>query len=125
MNLLLDTHIVLWWLADDPSLSEVSRAHIIDNRNIVAVSAATVWEVAIKSSIGKLEIVDDWIAALKADGFRQLPVHWAHAERVRHLDQIHSDPFDRLLIAQAIEERFTLVTADATIPKYPVDYIKN
>ena len=121
MNILLDTHIVLWWLADDPSLSETARIHIANNENLVAVSSATVWEVAIKSAVGKLDVDDTWLDAVAADGFQQLPVQWAHADRVRRLPPIHKDPFDRLLIAQAIEERFVLLTADSTIPKYPVD----
>ena len=125
MTLLLDTHIVLWWFAGNPTLSEASRSYIADNRNIVMVSAATVWEIAIKSSIGKLEIDDHWIDALKADGFQQLPISWNHAERVRKLSPIHKDPFDRLLVAQAIEEKLTIITADPVVPTYPVETIVN
>jgi PIN domain nuclease of toxin-antitoxin system len=125
MNLLLDTHIVLWWLADDPSLSQGIRDMLGDNANVVAVSSATVWEVAIKASIGKLEIDENWIDELSADGFKQLPISWPHTDRVRTLPAIHGDPFDRLLIAQAIEERFTLVTADSIIPTYPGNCIRD
>ena len=85
MNLLLDTNIALWWLADDPSLSEKVRSHIIDTGNAVFVSAVTVWEVAIKASIGKLEIDGSWLDELMSDGFQRLPVKWSHAEGVRHL----------------------------------------
>ena len=121
MNLLLDTHVALWWLADDPVLPDHLRTHISDNANLVAVSAVTVWEVAIKAALGKIEVDDTWLTALEADGIQQLPVTWHHAERVRHLPLLHRDPFDRMLIAQALEERFTLVTADRTIPEYQVD----
>ncbi len=125
MNLLLDTHIALWWLADDPSLSEKVRSHIIDTGNAVFVSAVTVWEVAIKASIGKLQIDGSWLDELMSDGFQQLPVKWSHAEGVRHLPMIHRDPFDRMLIAQAMEERLILVTADETIPTYPTQCLVN
>lgn len=125
MNLLLDTHIALWWLADDPSLSKATRDHIGDTGNLVFVSAATVWEVSIKASIGKLEVDDSWLDALLADGMRQLPVRWSHAERVLRLPMIHRDPFDRMLIAQSLEERLALVTADERIPTYPVQCLVN
>ncbi len=124
MNLLLDTHIALWWLADDAALPEGLRLKIADNSNVVLVSAATVWEVAIKSALGKLEIDEQWLDALESDGVQQLPVRWHHAERVRSLPLIHQDPFDRMLIAQALEERCTLVTVDRTISRYPVDCIR-
>lgn len=125
MNLLLDTHIALWWLADDPSLSKTIRSHLGNTENVVFVSAATVWEVAIKSSIGKLEIDSSWIDALEADGYRQLPITWNHAETARRLPMVHRDPFDRMLIAQAMEDRLTLVTADETIPTYAVQCLVN
>ncbi|MFW6313746.1 MAG: type II toxin-antitoxin system VapC family toxin [Spirochaetota bacterium] len=125
MNLLLDTHIALWWLADDASLSEPVRDHISNTRNLVFVSAATVWEVSINASIGKLVVDDSWLDALLADGIQQLPIRWSHAEHVRQLPMIHRDPFDRLLIAQATDERLILVTADETIPTYPVQCLVN
>lgn len=120
MNLLLDTHIALWWLADDLSLSKILRDHVGDSNNLVFVSAATVWEVSIKTSVGKLDVDESWLDALLADGMQPLPIRWNHADRVRQLPPIHRDPFDRLLIAQAIEEHLVLVTADETIPHYPV-----
>ncbi len=125
MNLLLDTHIALWWLADDPALSKPLREHIGNTKNLVFVSAATVWEVSIKASVGKLKVDDSWLEALLADGIIQLPIRWNHAEGVRRLPMIHRDPFDRLLIAQAKEERLTLVTADKTIPTYEVPCLRN
>lgn len=125
MNLLLDTHIALWWLADDPSLSKAARDHIGDTRNLVFVSAATVWEVSIKAAIGKLAVDESWLDALLEDGIQQLPIRWNHAEGVRRLPTIHRDPFDRLLIAQAMDERLTIVTADETIPTYPVQCLVN
>jgi PIN domain nuclease of toxin-antitoxin system len=125
MNLLLDTHIALWWLADDPALSGSLRGHIGDTTNLVFVSAATVWEVSTKASIGKLEVDESWTDALGMDGIQPLPIRWNHAARVRELEMIHRDPFDRLLIAQAIEEGLTLLTADDRIPAYPVRCLLN
>lgn len=123
MRLLLDTHIVLWWLADDPKLPAATRNLIADTKSVVMVSSATVWEVAIKAALGKLSIPDSWISTLREDGFEQLSITWPHAERVRRLEPLHKDPFDRLLVAQAIEERLTLVTNDSIIPTYNVECI--
>jgi PIN domain nuclease of toxin-antitoxin system len=120
VNLLLDTHIALWWLADDQALSPLIRDHIVDPNNLVFVSAATVWEVSVKASIGKIDVDDSWLEALGADEIQPLPIRWKHADRVRQLPPIHRDPFDRLLIAQALEEHLVLVTVDKTIPRYPV-----
>ena len=125
MNLLLDTYIVLWWLADDAALSESLRNHIGDTTNLVFVSAATVWEVSIKAALGKLDVDESWTDALSVDAIQPLPIRWNHAVRVRDLEMIHRDPFDRLLVAQAIEEQLTLVTADERIPAYPVRCLVN
>jgi len=125
MNLLLDTYIALWWLADDAALSESLRNHIGDTTNLVFVSAATVWEVSIKAALGKLDVDESWTDALSVDAIQPLPIRWNHAVRVRDLEMIHRDPFDRLLVAQAIEEQLTLVTADERIPAYPVRCLVN
>ena len=125
MNLLLDTHILLWWLSDHPELSERSRKAIREASGVVAVSAATVWEIAIKRNLAKLDMPSGWLAEIDAEGFQPLPVTWDHAQRVESLPPFHRDPFDRLLIAQAQLEHFVLVTANEVIPKYEVECLRN
>ena len=120
MNLLLDTHILLWWLADDPGLSEKQRSAIADPANVVYVSAASAWEIAIKKALGKLIAPDDLGAALIASELEQLPITVAHAEAVGGLPPHHRDPFDRMLIAQAEVENLTVVTGDPVFAKYEV-----
>lgn len=120
MNLLLDTHALLWWLADDPQLSAEARAAVGDAQNVVCVSAATAWEIAIKKAAGKLEAPKDLMAAISASGFQHLPITIAHALAAGQLPNHHSDPFDRMLVAQARLENLTLVTRDERIAKYRV-----
>ena len=120
MKLLLDTHILLWWLADDFALPDLARTAIADPDNVVSVSAVSLWEIAIKRRLGKLDIPDDWSTHLSTEAFQQLPITWAHASEVENLPAIHSDPFDRMLIAQSRVEKMTLVTTDSLIGKYHV-----
>jgi PIN domain nuclease of toxin-antitoxin system len=120
MNLLLDTHILLWWLADAPELPKEASRLIQDTNNLVFISAATIWEIAIKRSLGKLEIPGDYVQSLVREGFRELPVTWEHARHSEELPTIHPDPFDRLLVSQAQTEDLILVTTDANIRKYDV-----
>ncbi len=120
MNLLLDTHTLLWWLNDDPTLSAEARELIGDGRQTVYVSAATAWEISIKKALGKLEAPDDLDAALSANVFQELPISIAHATAAGQLPNHHSDPFDRMLVAQARLENLTLVTRDQNIAKYQV-----
>ncbi len=120
MNLLLDTHILLWWLSDDGQLPPAARQGIADTNNIVYVSAVSLWEIAIKSGIGKLDIPDNFDEVLADQGFRELPIKWEHTHCNRELPWIHRDPFDRMLIAQAQFENLTLVTSDAEIQQYDV-----
>ena len=120
MLLLLDTHSFLWWLGDDPALGPTARAAIADAENLVFVSAATAWEISVKRAKGKLIApgdVEDW---LDANGFIELPIEIAHAARAGELPPHHSDPFDRMLVAQAELEGHILVTADAEIPRYGI-----
>ena len=118
-NLLVDTDVIVWLLLGDRSrVSETARDALEDERNSVAVSAATVWEIAIKRSLGKLTIEDRWARALTGLGFNALPVTAIHAEAVEHLPWHHRDPFDRLLIAQAATEGLELVTADPRFAAY-------
>ena len=120
MNLLLDTHVLLWWLDDPTRLSEASRTAIRDGKNTVYVSAAAVWEIVIKKALGKLDAPDDLDEVLRTCRFTPLPVTIAHALAVRSLPTHHRDPFDRMLVAQAICEGLTVVTRDPQILLYPV-----
>lgn len=120
MKGLLDTHVLLWWLADDKNLSAVHRAVIGEPHNELFVSAITVAEVAIKASLGKLKAPAGLDEAVRKAGFRELPFTAAHAEVLRELPWHHRDPFDRMLVAQAIAERFDLLTADGRLRDYPV-----
>lgn len=124
MSLLLDPHVFLWWLEDSPRLPARMRAAIAEPSEIIYVSAATIWELSLKVSIGRLRIkdlnadrLDDYIGAC---GFAELPIGAAHAAAAARLPPHHNDPFDRLLIAQALFEGATLVTADKMMAHYQV-----
>lgn len=119
-RLLLDTHVVLWWLSDDQRLGDEARRLIANPANHVAVSAASVWEMAIKSSIGKLSVPDGVEKAILACGFAPLATTIEHATRVGELPLHHRDPFDRMLIAQAQLEGLELLTADGRLGEYSV-----
>ncbi len=120
MKLLLDTHVLLWWLADDP-LPRVADEAIRSPRNVVCVSAASAWEIGIKVGLGKLRLPDDLSARMRAERFTPLPVTMAHGLRVAELPLLHGDPFDRLLVAQAQLEGLTIVTRDERIARYGVE----
>lgn len=118
MRLLLDTHIVLWALTASPRL-KAETVLLLQRADEVYVSAASVWEVAIKVRLGKLEAdVAALTAAIGESGFLELPVTAAHAAGVAELPLHHSDPFDRLLVSQALTEPLRLVTADALLAPY-------
>jgi PIN domain nuclease of toxin-antitoxin system len=123
MTLLLDTHVLLWWLQDAAELSRTARKAIQDGKNPVYISAAVAWEIAIKKALGKLEAPDNLEEVMGANRFLPLPITIAHALAVQTLPDHHRDPFDRLLIAQALHEGFRLVNRDADIAKYPVPQI--
>ncbi len=120
MRLLHDTHTLLWWLSNDPSLTQVARAAIARPEADVAVSAASAWEVAIKSALGKLSAPQDLEAQLTRHRFSPLAVTVAHALMAGALPRHHEDPFDRMLVAQARVEGMTLVTRDPRIGLYGV-----
>ena len=120
MNLLLDTHTLIWALEDNPSLSELARVAIVDGENMVFVSAVSVWEISIKKALGKLEAPDTLLDEIERIRFTPLDITLEHADRAGKLPAIHMDPFDRMLIAQAQSEQLTLVTRDAEIQKYQV-----
>ena len=115
---LLDTHALLWWLADSKQLGDRCREMISDQRNQVFVSAATTWEISVKMSLGKLEAPEDMDSVVEDEGFSKLPISLYHGQIAGCLPAIHRDPFDRMLIAQAQAEGMILVTADEHIPKY-------
>lgn len=123
MKLLLDTHILLWYLEGHPNLPGTQRQQIEDRRNQVAVSAVSLWEMTIKISIGKLELMDDLTTietTLLQQGIQILPIQTAHLQRLLSLPFHHRDPFDRLIIAQALAEEMTLVSDDTAFSAYPV-----
>ena len=123
MNLLLDTHVLLWWLENNRSLSKAARSAIAQPSNLVFVSAVNALEITIKKALGKLKAPDNLEDEITANRFQSLPVTIAHALAVGKLPPHHNDPFDRLLIAQADVEGLTIVTHDARIKKYGVLYI--
>jgi PIN domain nuclease of toxin-antitoxin system len=115
MDLLLDTHVLLWWDQDDRRLSKDTRAAIADVDNRVFVSAASPWEIAIKARRGKLRFTGSPAALIGANGFLPLAISPTHAEAAGSLEWDHADPFDRVLVVQARDERLVLVHADANI----------
>lgn len=119
MSLLLDTHVVLWWLTDDPTLADEIKDRL-DREPDVYVSAATIWEVAIKQAIGKLSEPPRLPERIRDSGFTPLPISSEHAITAGRLPMIHRDPFDRMLVAQAQCEDLTLVTRDANCQKYDI-----
>lgn len=120
MNLLLDTQVVLWWLGDPASLSPRCREAIADPDNTVFLSAVVVWECRIKQSLGKLDLPQEFAEVLSAQPFVPLPVTVEHAHALQRLPPIHRDPFDRMLVAQALCGSTTIVTRDPSIHAYPV-----
>lgn len=117
MTLLLDTHVVLWWQRDDRRLNAEAR-RAIARADVVWVSAVSGWEVAIKSALGRLRLDEPFRVLLAADDFTELPMTLAHADRLQQLPSHHADPFDRMLIAQALTERATLVSHDRALAPY-------
>jgi PIN domain nuclease of toxin-antitoxin system len=123
VRLLLDTHTLLWWLSNDPGLTQVARAAIARPEADVAVSAVSAWEVSIKAALGKLAAPQDLETQLARHRFSSLAVTVAHALLAGSLPRHHDDPFDRMLVAQARIEGLTLVTRDPRIGLYGVPII--
>ena len=119
MKLLLDSHAYLWWLADESELSPSARAAVADPANLVLVSAAAIWEIEIKRSLGRLEAGSaDLVAEIEANRFAALPVSAKHAATAARLPRHHDDPFDRMLIAQSQVEGLVCVTRDPAFQIY-------
>ncbi len=121
MILLLDANALVWWLAEDPNLDAAARSAIRDDRNDVLVSAATVWELAIKRAKGRIRLTLDLADAIEQAGFQGLPVTLANAEAAAALPPHHGDPFDRMLVAHALELAATVVSRDAMLDAYGVN----
>jgi PIN domain nuclease of toxin-antitoxin system len=119
VSLLLDTHVILWWLTDDLTLSDEVKTRLDDEPDVY-VSPASLWEVTIKQSIGKLSEPIDVAEEIRDSGFRELPITFHHAIAAGRLPLIHHDPFDRMLVAQAQCQGLTLVSRDPHIQRYDV-----
>ena len=123
MKLILDTHAAVWWLSDDARLGVEAIRHLGDDTNQVLLSAAVVWEVAIKRSLGKLEVPDGFAPTLLSAGAQPLAVTLDHAAAVEALPWHHRDPFDRLLVAQTRVEGATLISRDASLGRYDISIV--
>ena len=127
MKYLLDTHTFLWWNMDDAQLSPLAKEIIADGGNEIFLSAATAWEIAIKTARGRLELPEDptrYVSnRMNLHGFQTLPVQIHHAVQVYKLPMHHADPFDRLLIAQSQIESMPLISVDGEIRKYEVEVV--
>lgn len=119
-RLLLDTHVVRWWLSDHPMLGDETRELIAASPEVL-VSVVTPWELGIEKALGKLSFPDGLVGEVEANGFSMLSISPAHAEAAPALPMHHSDPFDRMLIAQCRCDGLTLVTADRALDAYEVD----
>ncbi|MDD5250140.1 MAG: type II toxin-antitoxin system VapC family toxin [Rhodocyclaceae bacterium] len=121
MNLLLDTHVALWAITDSPKLSKKAREMIESPKSTVWISAATVWEIAIKHSLGRGDMPvssQDALRYFRESGYRFLPIEPEHAAAVEDLQPHHNDPFDRILVAQALVEPMRLITHDPMVVRY-------
>ncbi len=123
MRVLLDTYILLWWLSADEALPPRAAEVIADSRTVVLVSAASVWEIAIKKAVGRLDAPDDLLEALHANAFDALAITAAHTLAAGELPPYHADPFDRMLIAQARMEDLTVITVDDRFAEYGVNLL--
>mgnify|MGYP001611628342 FL=1 len=117
-RVLLDTHVLLWWLADDPKLGKNARNVISNGNNEIYVSAASSWEISIKKRNGKLVGPDNIDSIVEQERFTKLPISLIHGEAAGQLPDHHKDPFDRMLIAQAQTEGLTILTTDEKIQQY-------
>lgn len=120
---LLDTNILIWWLADDtrldPNIADIIRG------NICYVSSASIWEISIKCSLGKLSVPEDYVQQLEKEGFIKLPITHEQSQNILRLPDIHKDPFDRMLVSQAQLENFVLITSDKILSEYPCRTVLN
>ncbi len=125
MKLLLDTHTLIWWLTNHPTLSQAAKKAISNQDNLVFISAASAWEIAIKKSLGKLTAPDDLEIQIESNNFQPLPITITHGLAIEKLPTHHNDPFDRIIIVQAICESMTVVTRDKKFRLYNVPILKS
>ncbi len=124
MQYLLDTHVILWWLDDPQKIAAKARNIIADKNNRIFVSSVSIWEIAIKSELNKLNIPMNLLNILHTEKFQILQLSAEESLSILNLPKIHNDPFDRLLIAQAKFKDLILITKDQIIPKYPIITLK-
>lgn len=124
MILILDAHALLWWLRDEPSFDRAARASIADPANDVVVSAATIWELEIKRAMGKLQAPDDLLELLDTEDFDCIPIVGEDAVRAAHLPIHHRDPFDRMILAQALRLDAIVVSRDRAFDAYDVPVLR-
>jgi PIN domain nuclease of toxin-antitoxin system len=125
VKLLLDTHTLIWWLTNHPTLSQAAKKAISNQDNLVFISAASAWEIAIKKSLGKLTAPDDLEIQIESNNFQPLPITITHGLAIEKLPTHHNDPFDRIIIVQAICESMTVVTRDKKFRLYNVPILKS
>jgi len=123
MRCLVDTQALLWALGEPSALSSAAREALCDPANVVLVSSASLWECAIKASIGKLELPEDFFDAIPELGYEVLPIRISHLHVYRTLPMHHRDPCDRILVAQAKAEALTLISRDPEIAKYDIEIL--
>ncbi|MGQ0743192.1 MAG: type II toxin-antitoxin system VapC family toxin [Acidimicrobiales bacterium] len=116
----MDSHVLIWALADHDELTPSLRSALVDPTNDIVVSAASVWEIRIKQALGRLDAPPDLTDAIAQTRFRALPISFEHAVAAADLPPLHRDPFDRMLVAQAQAENLTLVTRDRSLAEYQV-----
>ncbi|HWD60188.1 MAG TPA: type II toxin-antitoxin system VapC family toxin [Stellaceae bacterium] len=123
MRLLLDANALLWWVTASARLTQTARNAIADPANEIAVGIGSLWELAIKRALRKLDFPHDFETVLRDEGFALLPIGYLHLRALEGLPFHHSDPFDRLLIAQATAEQIPIVTSDKSFPRYDIRVI--
>ena len=119
-NYLLDTHVLIWWLENNPKLSREGYDLINNGENNIYISSATIWEISIKSSLNKLKIASNYLDILRKNNFLDLNINFTHTVNVENLPYHHHDPFDRMLITQAKIENLTIITHDQKFSRYDV-----
>ena len=125
MSILLDTHVLLWWMDNSNKLSQKEKDVISKSDNLILISSAVIWEIRIKESLGKLKIPSDFFSIVQNCGFEFLSIDIQHANYLEKLPLYHRDPFDRILISQAILENLTIITHDTIFKKYDVRLLKS
>jgi PIN domain nuclease of toxin-antitoxin system len=124
MKILADSHVLIWWLCNPGNLEPAAQAAIRDPENAVFFSVASIWEIGLKVAKGHLRVPPGLVEMLRSDSFYELPVLARHAEKAILLPPIHGDPFDRMLVAQALQDGLVLATRDRIIPEYSVPILR-